>query len=277
MAVVLVCGLMLAGGLALAVRWSAVSAAPPPGPPDGRIRTAALRCLWWIALATAAGASTGILVIGAGGRLAMRLLAVTAGDDAQGRLTEADEVVGDISVDGTIGFILFIGLFGGLLTGLLYIAVRRWLPSGRAHGLWFGVLLAVLLSTRIEPLRTNNEDFDLVGPAWVSITVYSALALAQGAAVAAFVDRWSQTQPLLTTPRAALRYLPMVPFLLLVPYTVGVIVVVLVAVVLNALGVRDGWHRRSVDIAGRVALGALALIALPSFVVAIADIIDRSP
>ncbi len=95
--------------------------------------------------------------------------------------------------------------------------------------------------------------------------------------MAAFVDRWSQTQPLLTKPRAALRYLPMVPFLLLVPYTVGVIVVVLVAVVLNALGVRDGWHPRSVDIAGRVVLGALALIALPSFVVAIADIIDRSP
>ena len=37
----------------------------------------------------------------------MRLLAVTAGDAAQGRITEADQLVGAISVDGTMGFVIF--------------------------------------------------------------------------------------------------------------------------------------------------------------------------
>ena len=39
-------------------------------------------------------------------RLIMRLLAVTAGDDAQGRLTEADEVVGEIDLGGTVALVL---------------------------------------------------------------------------------------------------------------------------------------------------------------------------
>jgi len=38
---------------------------------------------------------------------------VTAGPEAQGRVTEADEVVGRISVDGTLGFVVFTGLFLG--------------------------------------------------------------------------------------------------------------------------------------------------------------------
>ena len=45
---------------------------------------------------------TGLLVTGPAVRLAMRLLAVTGGDDAQGRITEAEEVVGSVSLDGTI-------------------------------------------------------------------------------------------------------------------------------------------------------------------------------
>jgi hypothetical protein len=277
MGVVLVCAGMLIGGLVLSIRWSAIPLATPPGEPDGTARVVALRLLWWIALATAAGAASGVLVMGAGGRLAMRLLAVTADDDAQGRITEADEIVGEITVGGTIGFMVFIGLFGGLLTGLLYVAVQRWLPRGRGRGLWFGALLLVILATRIEPLRTNNEDFDLVGPAWVSIPVFGALALAHGAAVAAFCARWSRTQPLLTTRRAVLRYLPMLPFLLLVPYTVGLLVLALLALAFQRFGARQWWHRRGVDVAGRVALIAITVIAIPGFVAAIVDIADRSP
>ncbi len=50
----------------------------------------ARRCVRYWAISIAAGAAAGVTVIGAGGRLAMRLLAVTASDDAQGRITEAD-------------------------------------------------------------------------------------------------------------------------------------------------------------------------------------------
>jgi hypothetical protein len=274
-AIVAGCVAMLVLGLALTVRWSAVPLSPPPGEPDGRAVTAALRCLWWLNLGISVGAATGLLVIGAGGRLAMRLLAATSGDDAQGRITEADEIVGEITLGGTLGFFIFIGLFGGALTGLLYIAIFRWLPGGPARGLSYGAVLLVVLATRIEPLRTSNEDFDLVGPAWVSLAVFGALALAQGAAVAAFAARWSRTQPLLTRPRALLRYLPMVPFLLIVPFTAVVIVLLLVSIVWSRFGISARLSGPRMLLIGRIALVAVALIALPGFLVAVADIAGR--
>ena len=90
------------------------------------------RYLWCLTLAISAGVGAGILAAGAGGRLVMRLLVVTAGPDAQGRISEADQVVGRISLDGTLGFIVFTGLFFGAASGAAYLLVRRWLPGGRA-------------------------------------------------------------------------------------------------------------------------------------------------
>jgi hypothetical protein len=59
--------------------------------------------LWSLTVAVASGVGAGLLAAGTGGRLAMRLLAVTARADAQGRITEAEQVVGRISVDSTLG------------------------------------------------------------------------------------------------------------------------------------------------------------------------------
>jgi len=122
------------------------------------------RYLWYVAVAMASGATAGILAAGAGGRLVMRLLAVTAGADAQGQITEAEEIVGRITVDGTIGFVVFTGLFLGLPSAAGYLLLRRWLPAGRAAGLAYGALLLVVAGTRLEPLPRGNPDFDLVGP-----------------------------------------------------------------------------------------------------------------
>ena len=68
----------------------------------------------------------------------MRLLAVTAGDEAQGRITEAEEIVGEITVDGTIGFIVFNGIVGGVLAAAIYLVIRRLLPPRWLGGLAFG-------------------------------------------------------------------------------------------------------------------------------------------
>ncbi len=82
----------------------------------------------------------------------MRLLAVTAGADAQGRLTEADEIVGRITVSGTLGFVVFTALFAGLASGAAYMLLRRLLPAGRAGGLAYGALLLVVAGARLDPL-----------------------------------------------------------------------------------------------------------------------------
>ena len=75
----------------------------PPGPPPRATLRGVGASPW------SAGSGPGLLVTGPAIRLIMRLLAVTSGDDAQGRITEADEVVGRIDVVGTIG----LGNLGG--------------------------------------------------------------------------------------------------------------------------------------------------------------------
>jgi hypothetical protein len=274
-AVIAGCLALFVFGLVLTVRWSSMEVSAPPGPSDERAGTIALRTLWWFALAAGVGLATGVLIIGAGGRLAMRLLAITAGDDAQGAVTEAGEVVGEITFGGTLGFFVFVGLFGGAMSALLYVVLQRWLPRGPYRGLLYGAILLVVLGARIEPLRTNNEDFDLVGPAWVSIVTFALLALAQGAAVASFTARWSQTQPLLTTWRALPRYLPLVPFLLLGVVALVILVVIILAIVAVRLGLAGPRRRRAIDIAGVVLLVAIVVLALPGFVSALTDIAQR--
>ncbi len=276
MAIIVVCGLMLIAGIAVTVRWFGMPIGAPPADVDGTAGRAALRVLWWTALAFAAGATTGLLIVGAGGRLAMRLLAVTAGSGAEGLSTEAEEIVGEITFGGTLGFMLFVGIGAGVFSAVLYAVVQRFLPGGRMRGLWFGALLLVLLATRIEPLRTNNEDFDLVGPAWLAITLFSTLALAQGIAVATVMNRWSHTQPMLNRSRRAFRYLPVVPFLLLPFIDIMLFVVILVAIGIEKYGSRLS-QSSVVTTVGRVVLGVVVLVVLPGFVSSIADIAERSP
>ena len=61
---------------------------------------------WWAAVFMVIGTATGILITGAGGRLIMRLLAMTS-PEATGRLTEGQAAVGEISLEGTLAFTLF--------------------------------------------------------------------------------------------------------------------------------------------------------------------------
>jgi hypothetical protein len=206
----------------------------------------------------------------------MRLLAVTAEPDAHGRITEADQVVGRISVDGTFEFIVFTGLFFGAASGAAYLLVQRWLPAGRIGGVAFGVLLLVLAGTRVEPLRPGNPDFDLVGPGWVSVATFAALALFHGMLVAALAGRLSRAvPPLAPTPRAIVAH---VPLLLLALGTVALVAAVVGALVMLASqipAVAAAWRDRRVVTAGRVVLVLVTLAALPGFTRAVIDILGR--
>jgi hypothetical protein len=200
MAVIVVCMVLVLAGLAAVVRWGSLAVEPPPAsapdaadspvpPPVGLV---VRRYLWYVTLAVTSGLVAGILAAGAGGRLVMRLLAVTAGPDAQGRITEAEQLVGRITVGGTLGFIVFTTLFFGLASGMVYLLLHRWLPGGWAGGLAYGALLLVVAATRLEPLRRGNPDFDLVGPGWVSVATFALLVVFHGMLVAALAGRLSQ-------------------------------------------------------------------------------------
>lgn len=284
MVVIGVCVLLVVAGLAAVVRWSGLTVEPPQAPdpvdpatppPMGLV---VRRYLWAVNLAVVAGVGAGVLAAGAGGRLVMRLLAVTAGEGAQGRITEADQVVGRISVEGTVGFVLFTALFFGTATGAAYLLVRRWLPTGRARGLVYGGLLLLLAGTRLEPLREGNVDFDLVGPGWVSVLTFSALVLFHGMLVAALAGRASRAIPLLARePRAIAAHAPLLLLVPLLPL-VGVLAVVgaLVVLVTRTRPVLAAWHARRLVPAGQVLLALVALLALPGFASAVASILGRS-
>jgi hypothetical protein len=283
--VIVVCAVLVLAGLVAAVRWGDLRFQPPaapqdeagptgPPPPMGQV---ARRYLWYLNVAVASGVGAGILAAGAGGRLVMRLLAVTAGPAAQGRITEAEEVVGRITVDGTIGFILFTGVFAGLSTGLLYLLVRRWLPDGRAGGLVYGALLLVLAGTRLDPLRPGNPDFDLVGPGWLAVAAFTALAVFHGVLVAALAARISRGVPLLgSRPRAIVAYAPLLLLLLLPPAALLLAAVGLTAVLVSRIpAMVAAWRDPRMVISGRIALVALAVLAFPGFASAVVDILGR--
>lgn len=280
MTIVVICLVLLTAGLFAIVRWGSLDVQEParPGADPVPVGYAVGRFVWATSLLLWTSLITGVLVAGPAGRLAMRLLAATAGSEAQGRRTEAEEIVGRISVDGTIGLFIFVGLFAGLISALAYLVLRRWLPSGRIGGLVLGVLLLVFMGTRFDPLRADNPDFDIVGPGFVSIAVYSTMAIVQGMAIVAVAGRVSRWLPL---PARGLRsLLPHAVLVMLVPafvvLMVGIPVGVLV-VVLSRTKAAAALRSQPALIAGRVLVLAGVLVALPSFLSAVGDIAARGP
>lgn len=270
------CGILLIGGLFAALRWSGLPLTTPaqwPRSDHVTVAEAVRRYLWWLAIATVTGLGAGLLVAGAGGRLIMRLLAATS-PDAQGKITEADEVVGEISLGGTIGLIIFGGLFAGALTAVLYLLIRRLLPSGRLGALMFGLILLLLASTRVDPLRADNPDFVLVGPPWLAVLTFTALTLVHAMAIAGIAARYSHSLPALSRrPSTLLRHAPVLLILLIPPVAVVAVAAGLIYVIVSKLPpISASWSAR-VLVAGRVLVGLVALVALPSFVGAIVDVL----
>ncbi|MGH9154428.1 MAG: hypothetical protein ACRD1K_00905 [Acidimicrobiales bacterium] len=274
------CGLAVLAGAAGVLRWGAVEFRPPWRDDETRPRyppaVVVRRYLWYVDLVLLAGLVSGVLVAGAGGRLVMRLLAVTAGDAAQGRLTEADQTVGAITVGGTLGFVIFVGIFAGLATSAVFVMVRRYLPTGRLGGLALGLVLLVVGATRLEPLRAGNPDFGLVGPGWLAVVAFAFVVLLHAMAVAAACGRIGRALPVLSR-RPDRTWAWYIPLLLLLPGAgVGAVVVALglVGVGLNRVAPAAGWLSSATAVkVGRLVIAAAAVVALPGFVGAVGDIV----
>ncbi len=131
---------------------------------------------------------TGIAVGGVGGRVFMRASGFLARDRAGGAFTANGNRIGEFTAEGTIGFVVFIGLFSGILAAGAYAATEPWLAwAGRWRGPVFGVYLLTLGSTVV--LAPGNFDFFVVGFASANVAMIAGLFVAFGA-LAAFVIRW---------------------------------------------------------------------------------------
>jgi hypothetical protein len=275
----LVCGLVLVVVLGLGARWSTRPFTVPEGTSDLSLGGTTRSYVWYCSILLTAGLVAGAGTIGVGGRLIMRLLAVTSDDAFQGALTEAEQRVGEITVDGTLAFVFFTGVFGGVAATVLYLLVRRFLPGGPWGGVVFGLGLLVVFGATLDPLRRANPDFDIIGPGWLSVLSFTALAVAFGVALQGWAARLSSWLPLPAANRSTvLRYLPVIliavlGYLLTIVLAVIGVIVVLTRVLWSPLA--ELVHTRGWIRGGRIVTGVVVVACMPILLVSAVDIITR--
>ena len=221
------------------------------------------------------GASlAGVLTIGAGGRLMMRVLAATSSDDVQGLLTEADETIGEVSVDGTLFLIVGVGI-GAAVVGLaLYSILRPWLPDRSVAAGLVGVAIGAGLLVRPVGLLTSaNSDFTLVAPVALAVALCLTTFVLFGATFGVLVDHLAARWP---RPRWSLQGVASVlPFALLLAIP-PLFVATVLGVLAGAFAPRP-WSLSHVDgpgaRRGRVLVMALGAGGTLSIVVAAGQVL----
>jgi hypothetical protein len=134
------------------------------------------------AIGSLSGMIAGAVAGGGGGRLAMRITGIMATDAEQGTLTDADQMVGNVTFDGSIELMVFGGMLFGILGGLFYAAMRRWLAdAGPWRGLAFGA--TILFAGGWVLIDSGNADFPFLGSATVNILMFASIFVLFGALV----------------------------------------------------------------------------------------------
>ena len=194
-----------------------VAAVHEPAAPRGeRLARSAARVTGSVAGAALAGA----LVLGLGGRLLMRILAATSPDSVQGGLTEAEEVIGDVTLSGTLGLVVFVGIFGGLAGLAAYSALRRWLPDASVTaGLITGAVVAAPLARMSGLLDPDNPDFAILRPTWLAVALIATLLVTFALLAATLIDRWANAwpRPGWSSLKGRVALLPLLPMAVLPP------------------------------------------------------------
>lgn len=208
----------------------------------------------------------GLLTIGAGGRLMMRILAATSSDDVQGLRTEADEIVGNVSVGGSIFLIVTVGI-GAAVVGLAFFSMfRRWLPDRSLTAGLVGVAIGAGLLVRPAGLLSSaNSDFTLLAPVGLAVALCLAMLVLFGATFGVLVDRLAPRWPRPGwSPRGVVSVLPFAVLLLAPPLFVAAVIGVLAGTVASRLrspATRDHSVRPDVEGAGP-RLGRILVMAL---------------
>jgi hypothetical protein len=130
--------------------------------PAGRSasRSPAVEILRDIARGGFAGILVGIIVAGLGGRLVMRLATILH-ENTVGLATENGELIGRISLNGTMALITFGGLGMGLLAGTIWVIVSPWIPGRGVRRAGVTALAAIALGTPALVQRFNPDFFIL--------------------------------------------------------------------------------------------------------------------
>lgn len=167
-------------------------------------------------VAALAGTIAGILVGGLGSRVAMRISGAMSDPALIGvARTANDNIVGSVTLEGTLALTIFVGLIPGLIGGALYAAARPWLaPLGRWAGLAFGlVLLAALGPVALEP---SNFDFQRFGSPALNVAMFALLFPLFGVTIAIAHPRiaWAVHEARGRSPWTIAAWIALVPLIL---------------------------------------------------------------
>jgi hypothetical protein len=143
----------------------------------------ALRPFGALPAALLAGALSGAVFGGIGGRVLMRAIFVI---EKQTKGAETDfGTVGEISFGGTIT-LLILSIMAGVMGGIFYFAVRRWLPwrSPMLRGAFFGLLMTFGPGV----IFLGEVDLQIFEPAVPIFLAFVLLIVLYGIAVALLTD-----------------------------------------------------------------------------------------
>jgi len=132
------------------------------------------------------GVVAGIVVGGLGGRLVMRIAALLH-PDAAGALTENGNRIGDITLGGTLGLVLF-GVISCAMAGAVWVIVSPWIPGRAGVRALLTAGIAIAVGTPVLIIG-RNPDFVILDhdPGVVALLV--ALVGAIGLSIA-LLDSW---------------------------------------------------------------------------------------
>ena len=143
------------------------------------------------AIAAVASGIAGVLVGGVGSRLVMRIAALAA-PEARGLLTENGNVIGEITLAGTVALLVFGGIGSAIVGAGAFVVFEPWLPRRTVpRGLILGGFLLAFGGTLV--IDPANPDFVLLGNRPLTVFLFSSLFLAFGlvaSGTAALLDRW---------------------------------------------------------------------------------------
>jgi hypothetical protein len=160
-----------------------------------------------LAIGTLTGVVAGAIAGGLGSRLAMRITALMTEEALQGRLTEAQARVGEITAEGTL-FLVFFSVVMGIYGGLLYRATLSWMPAKNwLKGLGFGFVLLLVHGTML--IKGDNFDFGRFGLVLVNLGMFILIPIAFGL-IAAYTESWLEKHysVFVFRPKALVLYLP---------------------------------------------------------------------
>lgn len=267
-AVTVLCSLGVGWAAVLVIGGRTTTAPVLAGPPPGASMAHRFREGIRVSTAVAsAGFVGGLLGFGLGGRLMMRVLAATS-PDAQGRLTDAEERVGEVTAGGTVFLALFLALFSAAAAGLFWL-LRRWLPRRSVSaGLVAGGIVGGALVRVSGLLDPENRDFVILGPRWLAVLLCVAVVLVGSTTIAVLVDRWATSWPMPSwSVKGVAALLPFVLFVLPVAAVTGAVVVVAevarpTRVTPRPLGSRPSIAQGLLASAGVLGLGWIGLSAV---------------